>query len=72
MDCIYIAIECRIGARRTYGIAAVDREDCEKIILDSIIDVTDDRETAEVFANRCNRERVKLDQFKETVRKFIV
>lgn len=63
-----MAIECRIGYRRVYGIAAVDSEDGEKIILDAIVDVTGDRDTAVMLADRCSREKLPLDQF----RSFIV
>ena len=56
--------ECRIGYRRVYGIAAVDGEDGEKIILDAAIDVSENRETAEALADRCNRDRVALGGFR--------
>ena len=56
--------ECRIGYRRMYGIAAVDGEDGEKIILDAAIDVTENRETAEALADQCNRDRITLGRFR--------
>ena len=71
MNCCYIAIECRIGYRRTYGIAAIDPEDGEKIILGAMVDVSDDRRTAETLADLCNEKKVPLERFKDTVEDFI-
>ena len=71
MDCFYLVIECHIGDRRTYGIAAVDCTDKEKCILESLIDVADNCETAERFAERCNREKIPLVQFRDTVVEYI-
>ena len=71
MDCFYIAIECRIGYRRTYGIAAIDREDGEKIILGAVVDVAENREKVEQLAERCNRKKVSLDRFRRMVEDFV-
>ena len=56
--------ECRIGYRRVYGIAAVDGEDGEKIILDAAIDVSENRQTVEDLADRCTRDQVALGRFR--------
>lgn len=71
MDCFYITIECLIGDRRTYGIAAVDCTDGEKCILKSLIDVADNLKTAERIAERCNREKIPLERFRDTVAEYI-
>ena len=71
VDCFYITIECKIGDRQTYGIAAVDCTEGEKCILESLIDVANDRETAERFAERCNREKIPLERFKATIAEYI-
>ena len=71
MDCFYITIECKIGDRRTYGIAAVDCTDNEKCILESLIDVADDRATAERFAEQCNREKIPLERFRDAVAEYV-
>ncbi|MBQ4350129.1 MAG: hypothetical protein II768_02635 [Clostridia bacterium] len=71
MDCFYITIECKIGDRQTYGIAAVDCTEEEKCILESLIDVADDRATAERYAEWCNRERIPLEQFRDAVAEYI-
>ena len=71
VDCFYITIECKIGDRRTYGIAAVDCTEREKCILESLIDVADDRETVERFTKRCNREKIPLEQFRDTGADYI-
>ena len=67
----YIAIECRIGYRKTYGIAAIDREDGEKIILGAVVDVAENREEAEQLAEQLITENVALDRFKEVVEDFV-
>ena len=59
-----MVMECRIGYRKIYGIAAVDGEAGEKIILDAALDVSEDRETAQALADRCNRDRVALGRFR--------
>ena len=71
MKCRYMSIECRIGYRRTYGIAAVDTEDGEKIILRAIVDVSDEREKADRLADRCNREKVNLRHLRSIITKYI-
>ena len=71
MECFYIAIECRIGYRRTYGIAAIDREDGEKIILGAVVDVAENREKVEQLAERFNKEKVALERFREAVEDFV-
>ena len=71
VDCFYITIECKIGDRQTYGIAAVDCTEEEKCILESLIDVADDRATAERYAEWCNRERIPLEQFRDAVAEYI-
>ena len=71
MDCFYITIECKIEDRQTYGIAAVECTEWEKCILESLIDVAVDRETAERFAERCNREKIPLEQFRDTIAEYI-
>jgi len=71
VDCFYITIECKIGDRRTYGIAAVDCTDNEKCILESLIDVADDRATAERYAEWCNRKKIPLERFKDTIAEYI-
>ena len=70
MDCFYIAIECRIGYRRTYGIAAIDREDGEKIILGAVVDVAENRGKVEQLVDRCNTKKVRLERFWEAVEDF--
>lgn len=67
----YIAIECRIGYRRTYGIAAIDREDSEKIILDAVVDVAENREKVEQLADRLNKEKVQLERFREAIEDIV-
>lgn len=64
-------IECWIGYRRVYGIAAVDCTDNEKCILESLIDVANDRESAERFAEQCNREKIPLECFKDAIAEYI-
>ena len=71
MDCFYITIECKIGDRQTYGIAAVDCTEGEKCILESLIDVANDRESAERFAEQCNREKIPLERFKDAIAEYI-
>ena len=71
MECFYIAIECRIGYRKTYGIAAIDREDGEKIILGAVVDLAENREKVEQLAERCNLEKVALERFREAVEDFV-
>ena len=71
MDCFYITIECKIGDRQTYGIAAVDCTEREKCILESLIDVADGREIAERFAEQCNREKIPLERFKDAIAEYI-
>ena len=71
MECFYIAIECRIGYRRTYGIAAIDREDGEKIILDAVVDVAENREKVEQLADRLNKEKVQLERFREAIEDIV-
>ena len=63
----YIAIECRIGYRKTYGIAAIDREDGEKIILGAIVDVSEDQDRVHRLADRFNREKVDFNNFRDVV-----
>ena len=67
----YMTIECRIGNRRIYGIAAVDSDEGEKCILDAIIDVSEDRKTAERLADRYNRELVRMNQFRTFTACFV-
>ena len=67
----YIAIECRIGYRRTYGIAAIDREDGEKIILGAIVDISEDRDRVDRLADKCNREKVAFNNFRTVVESSI-
>lgn len=67
----YIAIECRIGYRKTYGIAAIDREDGEKIILGAIVDVSEDRDRVDRLADKCNREKVAFNNFRTVVESSI-
>ena len=64
-------IECRVGYRRTYGIAAIDREDGEKIILGAVVDVAENREKVEQLAERFNKEKVALERFREAVEDFV-
>ena len=71
MECFYIAIECRIGYRKTYGIAAIDREDGEKIILGAMVDIAENREKVEQLAERLNTKNVVLDRFREAVEDFV-
>ncbi len=71
MDCFYIAIECRIGYRRTYGIAAIDREDGEKIILGAVVDVAENLKKVEQLVDRCNTKKVTLERFREAVEDFV-
>ena len=71
MECFYIAIECRIGYRRTYGIAAIDREDGEKIILGAIVDISEDRDRVDRLADKCNREKVDFSRFRAVVESSI-
>ena len=71
MDCFYLVIECHIGDRRTYGIATVDCTEGEKCILESLIDVADDRATAERYAEWCNRKKIPLERFKDTIAEYI-
>ena len=71
VDCFYITIECQIGDRRTYGIAAVDCTEGEKCILESLIDVADNCETAERYAEWCNRKKIPLERFKDAIVEYI-
>ena len=71
MECFYIAIECRIGYRRSYGIAAIDRDDGEKIILGAVVDVAENREKVDLLADRLNKEKVLLEHFREAVEDFV-
>ena len=71
MKCRYICIECRIGYRRTYGIAAIDSEDGEKIILGAIVDVSEDRDQVNRLADKCNREDVDFCRFRFVVERSI-
>ena len=64
-------IECRIGCRRTYGIAAVDATDGEKVILEALVDVTKSRRTAQILADRYNREQIPLDHLRDAVIRFV-
>lgn len=71
MKCYYMCIECRIGYRRTYGIAAVDSEDGEKIILGAIVDVSEDREMVDRLTDKCNREKIDFICFHAVVEQSI-
>ena len=71
MKCRYMCIECRIGYRRTYGIAAIDCEDGEKIILGAIVDVSEDRDMVDGLADKCNRENIDFGHFRSVVERYI-
>ena len=62
---------CRIGYRKTHGIAAIDCEDGEKIILGAVVDVAENREKVEQLAERFNKEKVLLERFREAVEDFV-
>ena len=70
MGAMYLSIECRIGNRITYGIAAVDPEDGEKIILCAVADVGD-RAAAERLADYCNRVKPDPDRLTEIAAEFV-
>ena len=71
MDCFYMPIECQIGYRRTYGIAAVDVTDGEKIILGALIDVAKDRKTVEILADQYNMIQISLELFYDAIMHFV-
>lgn len=71
MKVVYLTIECRIGYRRTYGIAAVDAEDGEKIVLGAVVDVSGNREKVDRLADHCNRVGLEVEKLMEKVEEYI-
>ena len=71
MKAVYLSIECRIGYRLTYGIAAVDAEDGEKIVLGAVVDVSNERKQVEALADYCNRVRLEPERLLDTVVGFV-
>ena len=71
MKAVYLSIECRIGYRLTYGIAAVDAEDGEKIVLGAVVDVSSERKKVDRLAEHCNRVGLDPEKLLDTVVKFV-
>jgi len=71
MKAVYLTLECRIGYRRTYGIAAVDAEDGEKIVLGAVVDVSGEREKVDRLADYCNKVGLEVERLVETVVDFL-
>ena len=71
MKALYLSIECRIGYRVTYGVAAVDAEDGEKIVLAAVVDVSGDRGEADRLADYCNRVGLEPERLLDTVVEYL-
>ncbi len=71
MKAVYLTIECRIGYRRTYGIAAVDAEDGEKIVLGAVVDVSENRRKVDLLADYLNKEGLEPDRLLDTVVDYV-
>ena len=71
MKAVYLCIECRIGYRITYGVAAVDAEDGEKIVLGAVVDVSSDRKEADRLADYCNRMSLNPERLHEAVIDYV-
>ena len=71
MKCRYILLENSIEKRKSYGIAAVCDYDDVEAVLQSFVDVSDDRRTVEEFVDRCNTHELSLSHFQDAVDDFL-
>lgn len=71
MECRYILLECAVGSRIGYGIAAVfDIDDCT-VILQSFTDICTNRDAALALAERCNALELSLCHLPDVVDDFL-
>lgn len=71
MECRYVVLECTLGSRKCYGIAAVCDCDESTVILESIADVCPDWQTAAALADRCNSFGLSLCHLRDIVDDFL-
>jgi len=71
MECRYVLLECTIGSRIGYGIAAVyDCDDCT-VVLQSFTDVCTDKNAVQMLVERCNALELSLCHLPDVVDDFL-
>ena len=70
MKCRYVLLECMIGSRKSYGIAAVcDCDECT--VLQSAADLCADRDAVADFVDQCNTLGLSLCHLSDVIDDFL-
>lgn len=71
MKCRYVALECTLGSRKCYGIAAVYGCDESMVILESITDLCLELNPVTALVDRCNSLGLSLCHLRDVVDDFL-
>ena len=71
MNYCYVLLDTMVEHTNRYGIAAVAVEDDVTVILESCIDLSLNREDAQLFVSLCNEHRLDIVHFWDAIDDFL-